>query len=275
MTQELGIGSYAYRWAIGVGDRRPREPLRLIEMVEDVARLGCTLLQIADNTELEEADDDDLHRLRVAAEQLGIRLQTGFSGADPARLRDHLRIATALGADVVRVVLHGADGKAQDIEHTLRDALDDYADSGVRLGIENHFLSTSPEILALLDRVGHPALGVIVDVGNSIVCGEWPERTLELLAPHAVGLHLKDYDFVPDDAGVGGHLIGARLGEGRTDIAAVLDAMPATESRFGVVYEQWSPWSGNIDETITMEREWREHAVRVAQAHLPAAVAPR
>ena len=45
----LGIGSYAYRWAVGTSTFQPKQPLLLPKMIMGTAALGCTLLQIADS----------------------------------------------------------------------------------------------------------------------------------------------------------------------------------------------------------------------------------
>jgi len=78
----------------------------------------------------------------------------------------------------------------------LREVLAVAEKKDLRLGIENHWgLSTYPEtILKTIDRVGSPRLGTCPDLGN------FPEDVdryegLRKLAPRAVHVHAKSYDF--------------------------------------------------------------------------------
>jgi hypothetical protein len=41
----LGLGSYTWRWGIGIGDRRPVRPLTPADLVVRTAALGVRLLQ--------------------------------------------------------------------------------------------------------------------------------------------------------------------------------------------------------------------------------------
>src|SRR5699024_5537075 len=120
-------------------------------------------------------------------------------------LTHYLDVARALEADVVRVVLFEDAGSVDDAAAAgvLAEVAPAYENSAVRLGIENHFLTTSPQLIQILRTVDSPSVGVMLDVANSIVCGEWPQETVAALAPFAIGLHLKDYDIEPDADGVG------------------------------------------------------------------------
>ena len=49
----LGLGSYAYRWSIGIGDRIPLRPLTPTDLARRAHRHGLSVVQIADNLPLE------------------------------------------------------------------------------------------------------------------------------------------------------------------------------------------------------------------------------
>ncbi|GAA4431354.1 sugar phosphate isomerase/epimerase [Georgenia halophila] len=268
---EVGIGSYAFRWATGPSAPRASS---CAQMIDETARLGCTLLQIADNRELDAMDAGQLTALRAHAAHRDVRLQVGFTGARTALLRRYLDIAQRLEADVVRVVLH-EDAEAVDDRSAARalgEVAADYERAAIGIGIENHFLTTSPQMLKILRDVGEPGVGVIVDVANSIVCGEWPQETVTALAPWAIGVHLKDYDIEPDPDGVGARIVGRPLGQGRTridDLLRTLNELGRTD--VGVVLEQWSPRLGSIEESIELETMWRTSAVEHARRFIGAA----
>lgn len=268
---QLGLGSYAFRWALGGGGIPAR--MRLADLVDETGRLGVDVLQIADSEELDSSDDAAVAALATRAEAASVRLQIGTTTAEPGRLRRYLDIARLAGSDIVRVVLHSSPDEvdADAAVAALGAVIGEYAEAGVRLAIENHFLTTSATMLDILQRVGNPALGVMLDVANSIVCGEWPSETIETLAPHAVGLHLKDYRFVPDDDGVGGHLVGTPLGHGWLDIPAVfrtLEDAGVVGADFAVILEQWSPRGADDAQTVEIETGWRERSVEAARAAL-------
>lgn len=273
---ELGIGSYAYRWAVGTDAFVPSDPMRLSTMVDETAALGCTLLQIADSKELEAMDTGERRRLRDHAAHRGVRLQTGTSGCTPDRMVRHLAIARDLDADVVRVVLdaEGVNPTQREVEATLCSVAPSYAEAGVTVAIENHFLTPSTEIDAIVRTVASPAVGVCLDTANSIMVHEWPAHTIGMLAPHAVNLHLKDYAVVPDEHGVGGHVVGRVLGDGLLEIPALLAALREADSRrggrLGVLIEQWLPFQADEQATLATERAGREANVARARAILDA-----
>ncbi|CAM3468175.1 sugar phosphate isomerase/epimerase [Occultella aeris] len=268
---QIGIGSYAFRWALGTPSFHPPAPVGLEAMVREAATLGCAVLQVADNAELDAADDKRLERLRELADDEGVRWQIGLTGATPARLQHYLGAAERLGADVVRLVVEDAAPGSAEVG-AIRDAAASFEAAGVRLGIENHFTMTSPDLVALVRGVDNPAVGVVLDVANSILCGEWPTQTIDLLAPLAVCVHLKDYRLVPDVDGVGGHIEGAPLGSGLTDVEHVVSAVQdVDDGTLAVVLEQWAPRLDSVDATIENERAWRRSSVAAAARLLPIA----
>ncbi len=268
---ELGLGSYAFRWAVGTDAFRPAMPMTLHEMVDETAALGCTLLQIADSAELDGLDTSGRRELLSHAVGAGVRLQVGTSGCTTERLLAQLSAAVDLQADVVRIVLDhtGINPTQQEVESILGGVAPRFEDAGVTVAIENHFLTPSTEIEAIVGAVDSPAVGVCLDTANSIMVGEWPDQTIDLLAPFAVNLHFKDYAVEPDALGVGGHVVGRQLGDGWLDVPALLGALAAEdqrrEGRMGVIIEQWLPLGADEHSTIQSERAGREANVERAR----------
>lgn len=265
----LGLGSYAFRWQLGIGSTSPARIGDLEDLPQETHALGCSVLQLADLHSLELASDHELTSLRGKADDAGIRLQTGFSGATVGRLERNLHIAQQLGADLVRVVLHG---HGVDDEHEALTALEGqapaYAEAQVTLAIENHFQTPSSELAAMVTGLGNDAIGITLDVANSIACREWPEETVSLLAPHVRCLHLKDYRITPNDDGVGAQVTGAPLGGGWTDIDFILDAIePYAPPDLAVVLEQWSPGYPDRAEATAVETQWRRASAAFARQH--------
>ena len=268
----LGLGSYAFRWSIGTGDRAPARPMTAIEVVDAAVGLGLPLVQFADNLPLHRLAGDELDALARHARGAGVILEVGQQGSDTTLLATYLDIAARLDAGLVRLALDAADA---DIEQAtlvagLRRAVPEAEARGVTLAIENHFGFPSARLAELVDAVGSERVGVCLDVANSICAGEWPRETVERLAPYAVSLHLKDYDIVPDPYGVGFRVLGTPLGEGRTDVAWVLGQIARSGRDVNVVLEHWLPGDADDAALAAREREWLGRSVAVARRHVPA-----
>jgi len=269
----LGIGSYAYRWAVGTSTFQPKQPLLLPEMIMGTAALGCTLLQIADSEELVTMSRTQLKELRGLAADHNVHLQLGTSGATVDRLNTYLAIAIELKADVVRLVLHspGIDPASDVVCKILTQSAQAYADAGVTIAVENHFLMPSQKLASLIEQVDSPAVGICLDTANSIICHEWPMQTISTLAPYVRNVHLKDYRLEPHPEGVGGRIVGAPLGDGLLDVNAVLAVLRGHDrGDLGVIIEQWCPLGSDEETTIRMETKWREQSFLFASQRLNA-----
>lgn len=263
-----GLGSYAFRWSIGHGDRVPPRPMTAMEVLEFGIAHRAGVVQFADNMRVHDLDDAALDALAARGRGAGVALEVGMQGFDPALLDRYLEIARRLEAGIVRVALDAGDlGDEAGLADAFRRAGDAAAGAGARVAIENHFGFASRRLVALLEAVDHDAVGVCLDVGNSICGGEWPAETVRLLAPRAINLHLKDWDILPDPYGVGFRVQGTPFGEGRTDTAAVLAAL-ADRPPMSVVYEHWLPWPGDHAAARAAEEAWTAHGLAAFVARL-------
>jgi hexulose-6-phosphate isomerase len=80
-----------------------------------------------------------------------------------------------------------------------REGLKDLARDAERLGVSmlvenvwNKFLLSPLEVRSLLDEVGSPHVGVLLDTGNLIAFG-YPEQWIRILGKRIREVHLKDY----------------------------------------------------------------------------------
>ena len=172
-------------------------PARIAEVRRTLADLGATMPQA-----------HALLNADVAHPDLA-RRQT-----DRERLARHIDIAADLG--VRTVVIHpgrGAgyttrreyDGLVATNVEAFRRLADCAGDRGLRIGLENlmdgpdvagrrHFGAAPLELLDLLDRLGHAALGITLDTSHANV------QRLDLVAairefgPHLVATHISDND---------------------------------------------------------------------------------
>ena len=151
---------------------------------------------------------------------------------------------------------------------TLREVAGAYGERGVTLALENHFLLDSATLAAIVAAADRPSLGVCLDVANSTACGEWPEKTVEMLAPYAVNLHLKDYRFEIDTYGVGFRAVGTPLGEGELDIPYVFNALEEAGREVNVILEHWLPLTAVERDGLELEDVWTGKSIEAVQVYL-------
>ncbi|SFC18281.1 sugar phosphate isomerase/epimerase family protein [Tropicimonas isoalkanivorans] len=266
----LGLGSYAYRWSIGIKDQVPANPKTPFDLLDAAQALGLDLIQYADNMPLDRLSPEELERLAATAREKGITLEVGTQCFNAEEVSRYLGICRVIGSKIMRVALDAADAEmpVSELAQQLRPLVEDAKSAGIRIAIENHFNYPSPRMVELLDTVNDPALGVCLDVANSICAKEWPEETIAMLAPYTINLHLKDYVIEPDPYGVGFRIRGVPLGEGRADIPWILDQLAHCPDDMSVIVEHWLPLGATLEETIAQEQPWLERTVAAARNYL-------
>ncbi|SDL65072.1 sugar phosphate isomerase/epimerase family protein [Aliiruegeria lutimaris] len=259
----LGLGSYAYRWNIGIKDQMPETPMTPFDVLDAAEALGLDLIQYADNMPLENLSAEELARLAALAREKGITLEVGTQCFNAKQVAEYIEICKVISSKILRVALDAEDAKqpVAALADQLRPLVEDAKAAGVRIAIENHFNYPSPLMVELLDAVDSDALGVCLDVANSICAKEWPEETITMLAPYTINLHLKDYVIEPDPYGVGFRIRGVPLGEGRADIPWILDELAHCDKDMSVIVEHWLPLGNSLDEAMAQEQPWLERTV--------------
>ncbi len=268
---KLGLGSYAFRWSIGLKDRRPARPMAAMEVLEAAHDHGLALVQYADNMPLDRLSADEHRALKARADGYGMGLELGTQSFDAEEIGRYIPIGERIGARILRVALDAEDARipVKELAAEIRELLPDGRRAGLRFAIENHFNYPSPRMVELLDAVDDDALGVCLDVANSICAGEWPMTTVRMLAPYTINLHLKDYVIAPDPYGVGFRIQGVPLGEGRAEIGAIFAALAHCPDDMSVILEHWMPPDDDQATTCRMEREWLARTVATARRLTP------
>lgn len=263
----LGLGSYAFRWNIGIGDQRPEWPMTAFDLLDEAHERGLAVVQYADNMPLDRLSGADLDRLTGLAADRGIALELGTQSFDADQVASYLAIGRRIGARILRVALDEADARmpVADLARQLRPLLDEARRAGIRIAIENHFNYPSRRMVALMDAVDDPQLGVCLDVANSICAGEWTEETVTLLAPRTINLHLKDYVITPDPHGVGFRILGVPLGQGRAPLDWVLAQLAHCPPETSCILEHWLPLDGSLARARAQERPWLDQTLAHAR----------
>ncbi len=268
---KLGLGSYAFRWSIGIKDLQPAKPMTAMEVLEIAHDHGLALVQYADNLPLDRLTPEDHLALKARADSYGMALELGTQSFDAEELARYIPIGERIGSKILRVALDAEDAliPVPELAAQIRELLPDGKRAGLRFAIENHFNYPSPRMVELLDAVADDALGVCLDVANSICAGEWPMTTVRMLAPYTINLHLKDYEITPDPYGVGFRIHGTPLSEGRAEIGEILGALAHCPDDMSVILEHWLPQSADMEETRRLERAWLGRTVAAAKRLVP------
>ena len=266
----LGVTSYTYRWAVG-GDKRfgdsvkIEKPLKPFELVQKVADLGLEVVQICENVDLN-LPDKELKKIGKTANDLGIKLELGAAGMDLPVLKRCAKMAELAHASLVRVYPTEKEPVTKLVER-IRDFVPVLQTKNLLLAVENSslWLYSSRELAELFGKVDSPFFGACIDVVNSTGLLEKPLETVEILAPHAMCLHLKDYFVQRREVG-GFMILGVPLGTGMLDTKAVLNALKRADRDPDILLEQFMGKKETAQETLAEEDKWVKEAIKYVKA---------
>ena len=260
----VGIGSWTFPWAIGtVTEHRPASPLTAVQLVRKAHELGASTVQFLDNLPLHDLSESELQEVRAAVQDCGLELQIGTRGVAPEHLLRYLAVATSLGARLVRTMggRHGKPAPIPEIERDLREVLDNYAAAGVSLALENYEAYATEELGALVRRIGHPNLGVCLDLTNSFGALESADSILDHLAELTINIHLKEFVVERLPHLMGFAFVGRPIGQGKLPLETIFSRVALFGRKPDVVVELWSPYMGNLAKTLAQEENWARLSV--------------
>lgn len=251
----LGIGSYTLPWSVGIGDRRPPQPLTPEDLLNLAIERGLRTVQYCENLPLVGLPDERLADLDRRAKAHGVQLDLGLRGLDAAAVEAHARCAHELGSRVLRLVIDspGDEPSPREAIERLHPMVDRCGEWDVTLAIENHDRFASETLRRIVDALG-PNCGVTLDTANSLGSLEGPDETLAILWPYTRCLHIKDVSARREDHFLGFRIFGTAAGHGQVNIPATLEKLRRHDERLPVVLEHWPAWVGTIDATLEAER---------------------
>lgn len=254
----IGLSTYAYFWQWS--SRNP-QPLSLEDMLADTRAVGGDLLQICDYPPLEGMSIENLAGVRRRATDLDLTLEVGTRGMRPEYLLRFLDIAEHLGSGLLRSMISRNPGEPSlaEIPGLLAAVLPEFERRGVTLALETYEQVSTPSLVDLVETVGHPSLGIVLDPGNCVAALESPRDVIARTAPYVRNLHIKDFAFSRKDGWVGFTYAGAPLGEGLLDYDFMVEQIRPEERHINQVIEHWLPWTNDAAETIRLERQWTQH----------------
>jgi sugar phosphate isomerase/epimerase len=251
----IGLGTYSFFWQFS---SLATEPLSLADMLRRTRELDVDVFQICDYPQLQDYSAAEVRELRAVADDLGIQLELGTRGVLADHLARYLGLAETLGATVVRSMINTADHKPtlSEAEALLRTALPAYESAGVTVALETYEQVSSTDLVALVEAVASPSLGICLDPANSVAALENPIDVIDRCAPYVANIHSKDFAFTRRGGWVGFTLEGVPLGTGLLDYDYLLEKVRPAERGINQIVEHWLPLGETIEDTIALENTW-------------------
>ncbi len=260
---KLGISSFTFPWAIGGIESDHPVAMSALELLERAHELRADVLQIADNLPIGGQSEADLTGLKAQADSYGIALEVGTRGIKSENLETFLSIAQKLSSPILRVVIDskGHEPSIPEIIDLLKPFESKFKQAGIKLAIENHDRLTCAEFNEIIDQVGSDWVGICLDTVNSLGAVEAPNTVIPALAPHAINVHMKDFEIVRTNGQMGFTVRGTALGEGRLDVSEVIAAVGGSKRDITAVIELWTPRQNSYEATVALENEWANISV--------------
>ncbi|MFP9459859.1 sugar phosphate isomerase/epimerase family protein [Pectobacterium brasiliense] len=264
----IGLSTYAFFWR---ASSRVPNPLGLEAMLEQTAESGAGVFQICDYAAVEALSSAELEKLRQRAVDLGIQLELGTRGLATVHLTRYLTMARALDVRFIRTMFNTATHKPTQDEALalLHRVLPEFEQHNIQLGLETYEQVRTRDVLAVVDAIDSPALGICLDPGNCVAALEYPREVIELTASRVVNLHIKDFAFARQEGWVGFTYSGCLLGTGLLDYDALHQIVRPNERNINQIVEHWLPWQANAEETCRLEDAWTRHSLNYLYTRNP------
>ena len=206
---KTSVSTYSY------GGYMSDEKLGVMGCIEHAAKEGFDGIEFVEGGW--QNDPDGAKKIREKCAEVGIEPVAFCVGADFINWGDNERdeierverlidVAAELGCKLLR---HDATGGLSPDKKTLRSfdvllprladrvrEVTKYAEQkGIRTMTENHgfFAQDSDRVEKLVNAVGHPNYGALVDCGNFMCADEEPTHGVSIMAPYAFHVHAKDF----------------------------------------------------------------------------------
>lgn len=261
---KLGLGTYAFAWAIGVPGHRPKKPMPVFEFLDKAALYEFDAVQIGDNLPLHLLTGSQLQSLKNEADQLGISIEVGMRGLLETMVLKYLEIAEKLGSNILRIVVDTSDYKPDlhEIIKVIHNLIPVLKEKKIKLAIENHDRLASDIFIQIVEMTDPDWVGICLDSVNSLGAGEGFYEVARKLLPYTINLHLKDYMIKRMDHNMGFVVNGTIAGKGMLPIEWLLAETKKDNNCQSAILELWPAPEGNIEATIQKEELWVGESAR-------------
>lgn len=251
--------------------------MTLEDAFRETRALEVDLFQFCDFAPLLELSPSELTAASTVARDLGLTVELGTKGIAPDHLARFLELADTFDARLVRSMVSAPDSRPSLDEAAvwLRAAMPAYERAGVTLALETYEQVSSADLVALVESVDSPNLGICLDPANTVAALENPLAVIDRCAALTRNVHVKDFRFSRRDGWVGFTLEGTGFGTGLLDYGYLSSTVDPDARGINQIVEHWLPWQGDFDETARLEAEWTALTLEGLRAVAGTAVGPR
>jgi len=269
---KIAIDGYCYHRFFGEVypqlETEPEAPMSLRDFIDRAVAHGVEGVSI-ESFMVASPEPADLDALRDALDAASLDRMWAWghpkglgSGTTPEALEDlcrHADHAASVGARVMRICAGGRGTRTLEWdEHKalllplLQRAADHAAARGVVLAVENHIDFSAEELAELIEAAAHPALGVCLDTANNLRMFEDPDTVIELLAPYAKAVHLKDITAYRGSPRSFGFWPSVATGSGLIDIPFAIERLKAAgfDGLLAIEFDYLHPRYSGVDEAL-------------------------
>lgn len=261
-----GIGSYAFRYAIGHSLLKPDERMSFQDLIVFCVENQVEALQVCENIPLHLLTDQQLSDGLTMLQKHSITFEMGTTGFAPDHLAIYTEIANSFGAKILRTVLNAKNSTVDEIATQLHKIVPSLEKTNVTLAIENHFDLMPFELRALVEKVNHPLVKICIDPLNSITLLHGINETFDQLKNHIVSAHVKDVKM--ERKGSGFHIYGCPLDEGISKVDDYLRKVYAANPACNVFIEQWMDVCTTTEDTLSEEKKWVTEGVKFLKSKI-------
>jgi sugar phosphate isomerase/epimerase len=260
----LGLSSYTFAWSVGVPGKMPPDPITEHDLIDRTLEAGLSCLHIGDNLPLHTFSQERLEALRTRADQEKIRLEVGARKLTEQNLGLYISIATFLHAPLLRFIIDdaGYEPEISTVMPVIKNQLTALKKHGIKLGIENHDRFRAKQLSSMMEAIADESVGIRLDCVNSLGAGEGIEHVSQVLTPHTINLHIKDYKIGRLPHKMGFIVEGCPAGKGMTDLPRLLAVLSPYKRCESAVLEQWVVPEPGISETVLKEAQWAREGLQ-------------
>ena len=260
---KLGISSYTYPWSVGVGDEIPAVRLTPFDLLARAQALNVRVLQLADGLDLHTLSHSTLDAILHKAQVMDIALEVGTRATNKEDLLAYIAIAQCLRSPFLRVVMRTTDCllSAAESVSLINNVLPELERANVILAIETHESVTAKQLRGIIEATSTKWVGVCFDTANSLGCFETAEVVWAELKDYVVNFHAKDVTVNRYGRGLGFIIAGSPAGQGKLDLAGLINAARALPRKVNVILEHWVPAEQTLEETMHKEQRWAVESI--------------
>ena len=255
---KIGIGTYAFAWAIGVQGYPPNRPMSVMTFLKAASKLDAECVQITDNLPLHLYSMQEIRDIREEAEELSLDVEVGLRGLTVESVEEHLTIASMLNSSILRVVIDDNSNQPtiNEIYETIGKLIPSLQSAGIKLAIENHDRLSSDEFLLIMEQVDSEVIGICLDSVNSLGRGEGFKEVASKLIPYTINVHIKDYKIARKNHQMGFEVSGTKAGAGMLPIDWLISELSTNSVCQSAILELWPPLASTLEKTIEIESQW-------------------